>query len=217
MTTAVSGAMPHGHGQGKTGSALQGGIPMQINRPMAIAMMLSAAVSSPAAAQRGVMGMGASGTMGMPHDSAAAAQMSVIRELMLRHELIKRSVTNLDNGVRTVTESDDARLSGLIRKHTIEMTARVAAGDDPTLPMESTALRTIFRNRDRIRTRVDTSAAGIVVEQTSDDSLTVAALQQHAAEVSALAREGMAAMRDAMMRRRTGPPPVVVPPRPRRP
>jgi hypothetical protein len=171
---------------------------MQINRTMVIAAMLSAAVSSPASAQRG--GMGANGMMGMPHDSATGAQMSVIRELMLRHELIRRSVTNLANGVRTVTESDDARLSGLIRKHTIEMTARVAAGNDPALPMESTALRAIFRNRDRIRTRVDTSATGIVVEQTSDDSLTVVALQQHAAEVSALAREGMAGMHGAMMR-----------------
>jgi hypothetical protein len=169
---------------------------MRTNR-IALALVLAAAVGRSAGAQRG--GMGGRGMMGMPRDSVTGAQLGVVHELMMSHDKIRRTVTNLGNGIRTVTESDDPRLAGLIRKHTIEMTARVAAGDDPALPMESAALRMIFRNKDLIRTRVDTSASGIVVEQTSSDSQTVAALQQHAAEVSALAKDGMAAMRRAMM------------------
>jgi hypothetical protein len=116
------------------------------------------------------------------------------------HERIKRTVTNLSDGIRTVTESDDPRLARLIREHVATMDRRVSAGDDPGLPMESPALRALFRDRDKIRTTNDTTPRGIVVVQTSSDSATVAALQQHAAEVSDLVQRGMTAMHEGMMR-----------------
>jgi hypothetical protein len=80
------------------------------------------------------------------------------------------------------------------------MKDRVVAGDDPGLPVESDALRALFRNKDKIRTHTDTTAKGIVIVQTSTDSATVAALQQHASEVTELVRGGMAAMHQAMMK-----------------
>ncbi|HEY7567364.1 MAG TPA: hypothetical protein VH762_07320, partial [Gemmatimonadaceae bacterium] len=52
----------------------------------------------------GRMAMG--GMMGMAHDSATMAQMRVIHELVVNNERIKRTVTNLPNGIRTVTTSD---------------------------------------------------------------------------------------------------------------
>jgi hypothetical protein len=173
-------------------------------RYLGIIVMALASLAAPtmAGAQGGMggRGMGMRG-MGMQHDSATAAQMDVIHELMMSHDRITRSVTNLPNGIRTVTESDDPRLATLIRKHTLDMLARVEAGSDPGLPMESPALRTLFRNRALIRTRADNTTAGIVVEQSSTDSLTVVALQQHAAEVNDLVQEGMAAMHRSMMSR----------------
>ena len=165
---------------------------------LALAITLTTAVTLRADAQGGMAGSGGM-RMGMPHDSVTMAQMSIAHDLVMNHDRIQRTVINLTNGVRTVTESSDPRIAALIRQHTIEMTARVTAGSDPNLPMESPAVKTIFRNRSLIRTRTDTSATGIIVEQTSTDSLTVIALQRHAAEVTDLVREGMAAMHRAMM------------------
>jgi hypothetical protein len=138
--------------------------------------------------------------MHMMQDSAAAAHMQVIHELVMNNDRISRTVTNLPDGIRTVTESTDARLAGLIRTHVVTMDVRVRDGARLMVPMESEALRTIFRNRALIRTTIDTTAMGIRVVQTSADSATVAALQTHAAEVSDLVKRGREAMHEAMMR-----------------
>src|SRR5579864_8031858 len=49
--------------------------------------------------------------MGMGHDSATMVQLSAIHELIVNHDHIKRTVTNLPNGIRTVTESDDPQIA----------------------------------------------------------------------------------------------------------
>lgn len=65
---------------------------------VAIAVVLTAiSAAAPAQAQGhgpGSMGMG----MGMARDSATTAQMGVIHELVLNHERITRTVTNLPDG-----------------------------------------------------------------------------------------------------------------------
>ena len=161
---------------------------------------------APVHAQPGrMMGMGRG--MGMTHDSALATQMGVIHELVMGHDRITRTVTNLADGVRTVTESDDPRLAQLIRAHVAAMDQRVRAGSGPGLPNESPALRTIFRNKDKIQTTSDTTAKGVLVVQTSSDPATVGALQQHAADVSDLVQRGMAAMHDGMLKGLGAPPP----------
>jgi hypothetical protein len=138
--------------------------------------------------------------MSMGHDSATLAQMSLIHELVVNHEKIRRTVTNLPDGIRTVTESDDPAIAQLIKQHIASMMQRVREGSDPGLPMESPALHAIFQNKDMIRTVVETTDNGAIVLQTSTDEQTIAALQQHAAEVSELTRGGMAAMHEAMMK-----------------
>ena len=169
---------------------------------LVIAVCSATLASTSAPAQgRGGMGMGAGMMgMGMGHDSATMAQMRVIHELVVNNERITRTVTNLPDGIRTVTESADPRLAQLIKDHVVTMDQRVTKGDDPELPMESPALRAIFRGKDKIRTTTNTTATGIVVVQTSSDSAVVAALQQHAAEVTDLVQRGMTAMHEAMMK-----------------
>ena len=167
-------------------------------------------VALPAGAQRhGGSGMGAMHGMGsqmngMRHDSASRADMSLIHGLILNHDRITRTVTDLPNGIRTVTESNDSLLAARIKQHVATMTARVASSKDPGWPMESEALRTLYKNSALIRTRVESTVKGILVEQTSTDSATVSALQTHAAEVTALVEGGMEAMHAAMMRNRAG-------------
>jgi hypothetical protein len=151
----------------------------------------------------GMMGMG-SGMMGMAHDAATMSQLQVIHTMLINHNRITRTVTNLPNGIRTVTESDDPALAGLIKQHVADMGKRVGAGDDPGLPIESDALHSIFRDKDKIHTTYETIAKGIVVVQTSDDTQTVAALQSHAGEVTDLVHGGMAALQTAMMKNHGG-------------
>jgi hypothetical protein len=155
----------------------------------------------------GMGGMMGPGMMGMAHDSATMAQLRVIHTLFVNHDRIKRTVTNLPNGIRTVTESDDPQIAALLKTHVADMMKRVGAGDDPGLPIESDALHSIFRDKDKISTSVETTANGIVVVQTSDDPKAVAALQEHAAQVTDFAEEGMAAIRNAMMKNFGGPMP----------
>lgn len=156
------------------------------------AMVVCSATAARAGAQQG-------GMVGMRHDSTAMAHMPTIHTLIMNHERIVRTVTNLSDGIRTVTESDEPELARRIREHVVGMSGVLAAGVDPGLPHTTSALRTILRNRDKIRTLVDTTAKGILVVQTSDDAATVAALQQHAREVTEMVRSGREALHGGMM------------------
>jgi len=144
----------------------------------------------------GGMGHGgmAGGMMGrhMQHDEAFAADMRLVHEMLAYHERIKRTVTNLPDGIRTVTESDDARVAQFITAHVASMEKRLDEGRvfnlfSPTLPV-------LFEKKDKINTKVESTGKGVIVTQTSGDAEVVAALQAHALEVSELARDGMVAM-----------------------
>ena len=140
------------------------------------------------------------GAMTGAQDSVAMAGMQLIHQLLASHEQIVRTVENLPDGIRTVTESDDPAVAELIRQHVRSMESQVREGTAPRMPMQSEAVRTIFRDSDGIRSTVEYNDRGVIVVQTSGNATTVAALQQHAAEVTALVRGGMAAMHDAMMK-----------------
>jgi hypothetical protein len=149
--------------------------------------------------QNMMMNMGP-GMMGMGDDSQTMAEMGAIHELIVNHDRIKRSVTNLPEGIRTVTESDDPQIAKLIKEHVASMDQRVSAKSDPGLPIESPALHSILKNGDKVQTTIETTEQGVVVIQTSKDPETVAALQQHASEVSDLVQSGMTALHAAMMK-----------------
>ena len=152
------------------------------------------------AASGQVMNHPGPGMMGMGHDAATMAQMRDVHELFMSHERITRTVTNLPNGIRTVTESADPRIAQLLKDHVTSMGQRVESGNDPGLPIESEALRSIYRNYEKIHTSFELTPRGIVVVQTSTDRETVAALQQHASKVTDFVTDGMAAMHRAMMK-----------------
>ncbi|HTS40299.1 MAG TPA: hypothetical protein VMH84_07155 [Xanthobacteraceae bacterium] len=177
---------------------------------IAIAIVLAIAVGSYAfkasSQERGhgfgmmfMHGMG-HGMMGAGINSATKSEMDIIHELIINHDLIRRTVTNLPDGIRTVTESDDPRIALFIKEHVAGMGERVNTQRDPGLPIESQALHMIFRNKDKIKTAAETIEKGVIVTQTSNDQETVVALQQHASEVSDLVRDGMLAVQTAMMR-----------------
>ena len=130
------------------------------------------------------------GMMGMHGGSATATEHSDIHDLFFNHDRIKRTVTNLPDGIRTVTELDDPQVAETIKKHVAEMGKRVEEGRDPGLPIESPALHSIFRDKDKIKSTYEVTEKGIIVVQTSTDANAVKALQDHAAEVTDLANAG---------------------------
>jgi hypothetical protein len=138
----------------------------------------------------GMMGGAMAGRV--QHDDAFAADMHLVRDMLFSHDRIKRTVTNLPNGIRTVTESDDPQVAQAIQTHVASMVQRLSDGKEFNL--FSKTIPVLFDNRDKINTSVETTAKGSVVTQTSSDGKVVAALQEHATEVDELVREGMTAM-----------------------
>jgi hypothetical protein len=147
---------------------------------------------------RGQMGPGM--MMGMMGGNATMDERSDLHDLFSNHDKIKRTVTNLPDGIRTVTESDDPEVAATIQKHVAEMGKRVEEGRDPNLPIETPALHAIFQNKDKIKTAYEATEKGIIVVQTSADASAVKALQDHAAEVTDLAQRGMVAAHEAMIK-----------------
>lgn len=155
----------------------------------------------------GMMGQGMGQGMGpmMLHGGdASATEVGDIHAMFLNNEKIRRSVTNLADGIRTLTESDDPEIADTIKRHVADMTQRLAEKRDPGLPIESPALRAIFENYDKIATNIDVTEKGIAITQTSNDAATVALLQKHASEVTAFVKDGMAGAHTAMMRNMHG-------------
>jgi len=146
--------------------------------------------------------MGGPMSGGMQHDDAFAADMHLVRDMLFSHDRIKRTVTNLPNGIKTVTESDDPQVAQAIQTHVASMVQRL--GDGKEFNLFSKTIPVLFENRDKISTTVEITANGAVVTQTSSDAQVVTALQVHATEVDELVRDGMAAMMRGMMARTGG-------------
>ena len=167
---------------------------------LGLGLTIAAAFAHPEGTGPGMMMHGMGGPMAgrMQHgDASFADDMRLVHAMFFDHEKIKRSVTNLPDGIRTVTESDDSPTAQALKAHVASMEKRLAEGRifnlfSPTLPV-------LFEKKDRIKTVVETTENGVIVTQTSADAEVVAALQAHAVEVSELASGGMAAMHRAMM------------------
>ena len=162
-----------------------------------------AVFAHPADRGAGMMQMGPEMMMGMQHgDASFHDDMQLVHAMLFDHDKIKRTVTNLPDGIRTVTESEDPAVARAIKSHVARMETRLQEGRifnlfSPTLPV-------LFENKDKIKTVVEMTPAGATVTQTSGDRNVVAALQAHALEVSELARDGMAAMMRGMRARMMG-------------
>lgn len=127
-----------------------------------------------------------------------SAEMAV---LFRNFDTITREVTNLPNGIRTVTRSSDPDVMGALVSHVHGMINRVEQGDDPKVVIQSPTLGRFFELADDMNTFIEMTDDGIVVEQTSNNPELVIALQTHAAEVTELSDHGIQAVRDQMSRR----------------
>jgi hypothetical protein len=135
---------------------------------------------------------GLQGANATPEESAELAVM------FRNFKTITRRVENLPDGIRTVTRSSDPAVMDALVSHVVGMIDRVKSLDDPQIRIQSPTLDIFFARGEGITSDINVTDDGIVVVQTSADPEVVAAMQAHAAEVSAMADRGMAAVHDMM-------------------
>lgn len=170
---------------------------------LVLGLTVAAAMDRPPGMDHGAMGgpgrMGGPTAMLTKQDAGSVADMDLVHDMLFNHTKIKRSVTNLPNGIRTVTESDDPQVAQALKAHVASMSQRLQDGRE--FNIFSHTLPLLFENRDKIVSKVEMTDRGAIVTQTSTDTRVVTALQAHAGEVSELAQEGMVAMHRGMMSR----------------
>ena len=130
--------------------------------------------------------------------NATEQESAEIAQMFRAFPTLTRTVENLPDGIRTLTESTDPQTRDALVSHVTGMIARVEAGDDPQIFIQSPTLDILFDRPGAITTSMEVTENGIAVIQTSTDPEIVAALQVHAAEVSDMAARGMQAVHERM-------------------
>jgi hypothetical protein len=133
------------------------------------------------------MGRGPVGLL-TTRDAQSGIDMRIAMNLIHQNRKIRRTVTRLPDGIKTVTESDDPRIAQDIKAHVASMSGRLESGKE--FNIFSTTLPVIFENAKQIQSTVEYTDQGAVVTRRSQDPKVVAALQAHADEVTELVKEG---------------------------
>jgi uncharacterized protein len=113
--------------------------------------------------------------------------------LLANGDKIKREVKELENGVETLTESDDPKVAAKIQQHVAAMYSRVE--DVRPIHMRDPLFREIFRNADKIAMKHEKTDKGVRVVETSDDPYVAKLIQEHAKVVSLFVKNGHAEVR----------------------
>jgi hypothetical protein len=110
--------------------------------------------------------------------------------LLAHRSSINRTVTKLDNGVETVTEADDPKITSVIQDHVRSMYKRVENGHP--IHMRDPLFAAIFSNADKISMKVAQTEKGVRVTETSTDPYVARLIQAHADVVNLFVANGQA-------------------------
>ncbi len=116
------------------------------------------------------------------------ADQDVFHFLLDHHAEIRRSVKRLDNGVETLTESENKEVATKIQEHVASMHERVKEGRG--LRFWDELFVAIFEKYKQIRMTVEKTEKGVKVVETSDDKAVVLLIQAHADVVSQFVAHG---------------------------
>jgi hypothetical protein len=133
-------------------------------------------------------GKGVPAGKGMKNDPAFAADRDVFHYLLEHRKDVKRTVKNLENGVETLTESNDADVAKKIREHAAAMHKRVKDGKG--IHYRDPLFAEIFKYSDKITMKVEKTDKGVKVIETSDDPYVAKLIQSHAAVVTKFIENG---------------------------
>jgi hypothetical protein len=129
--------------------------------------------------------------MGGMMDARMMEDMRVIHRLLQSHDLIRRRVDDVANGIRARTTSRDPEIAGLIRAHVSQMKARLERGEP--IRLMDPVFREIFEHHTEIAMDVKPLPGGVLVLETSADPQVELLIRQHARRaVSEFVDYGMA-------------------------
>ena len=137
---------------------------------------------------------------GLKGENATPEESAELAAMFRSFKTLSRQVTNLPDGIRTVTRSSDPAVMANLVSHVSGMIGRVQNRQDPKIIIQSKTLDIFFARGQDITSSIEVTDEGIVVLQTSKDPEVVAALHTHAAEVSDMAARGMQAVHERMMK-----------------
>ncbi|WP_018912532.1 hypothetical protein [Thiomonas sp. FB-6] len=144
----------------------------------------------------GMMGGGMMGDMMAPENMRGPMRTGM--QLFERHQLIRRQVTELPDGVHDVTTSSDPATAALIQQHVADMYRRLDENRPFPYPM-SNSVPEMFANPGGYQRKLEILPDGVAVTETSSDPRMVAIIQAHARELDRFVKEGMPAMMRGMM------------------
>lgn len=117
-----------------------------------------------------------------------AADREVFHTLLQHRKEIRRVVKDLDNGVETVTETENTELRAKIAEHVESMHRRVGSGEG--IHLRDPLFAEIFRNHQKITMKVERTPKGVKVTETSDDPHVAKLIQAHARVVTKFIQNG---------------------------
>lgn len=150
------------------------------------AMLLIAVAVTPAAGQPGGKGRGMMG------DASHQADMQLFHQLFEHRTEIDRQVVKRADGIDTITESKNPEVRRLLQAHVASMLARVEEGRP--IHQRDPLFAELFRYADRIDVKMERTANGVRVIETSEDPYVVKLLYAHADVVTAFLANGMSEM-----------------------
>lgn len=127
---------------------------------------------------------------GAGHDDQFATDHEVFFFLLDNRKEIRRKVTNLPDGIETLTESDNPEVAGKIQEHVAAMYERVE--NQQPIHMRDPLFREIFANAKKIKMEMKETEHGILVKETSEDPYVARLLHEHGKVVSLFLKNGRA-------------------------
>ena len=135
---------------------------------------------------------------GLQGKDTSEREVSDLKEIFRSHKGIERNVTNIPNGIITVTEAKDEVLREAIVSHVSMMVTRLQDGQNPEVIIQSPTLDALFEFHVAIDTEIELTDMGVKVIQTSANPQVVKLLQTNAVEVSDMSERGMQAVHERM-------------------
>jgi quercetin dioxygenase-like cupin family protein len=122
----------------------------------------------------------------------APQDMQTIHALFAAREQITRTTKKLENGIETVTESEDVKVRALVREHVAAMYQRLSS--NRPIHAWDPLFAELFKQASKIKMDITNTPKGVKVIETSTYPWVVKLLHAHAEAVSDFLKEGMPAM-----------------------
>ncbi|MBL8811754.1 MAG: DsrE family protein [Planctomycetaceae bacterium] len=133
-------------------------------------------------------GRGMGRGFGRGPDASMRADQDVFHFLLEHHDAIRRDVKLRDDGVETVTESDDPKVAVKIQEHVAAMQSRMKEGRG--LRFWDPVFVALFDNYQKIEMSVENTEKGVRVVETSTHPFGVRLVQAHAVVVTRFVERG---------------------------